>query len=420
MSTTRAFYRLLARVALALVALHFCTPTFAAEPESTTAEKTSSPWDFKKLSESPKIFEAPQVEGAGVRGIFYEGPAYKGKPTKVFAWYGVPADTKGKKVPAVVLVHGGGGSAFIHWVKMWNERGYAAIAMDTCGCLPGSDKGGGVTRPRHADGGPPGWGGFDQIDEPVEDQWTYHAVADVILAHSLIRSFAEVDADRTALTGISWGGYLTCIVSGIDSRFVCAVPVYGCGYLGENSAWLPNFEKMEKEKADKWLKLWDPSVYVKNAKMPLLWCDGTNDFAYPLDSLQKTYRLPSAERTLSIGVRMAHSHEAGQKPVSIHAYIDSFLNGGKPLIKITEQGVTANDHWAKFQSATPVEKAEFNYTVESSKWQSRKWETVPAKLDGNKAIGEIPADATVFYLNIFDNRGTFVSTQHVEVEAPKP
>ena len=85
---------------------------------------------------------------------------------------------------------------------------------------------------------------FGAIDQVPENQWTYHSVANVILAHSLIRTFKEVDAKRTAVTGISWGGYLTCIIAGLDSRFKAAVPVYGCGFLHENSFWLNNFAKM--------------------------------------------------------------------------------------------------------------------------------------------------------------------------------
>ena len=38
--------------------------------------------------------------------------------------------------------------------------------------------------------------------------------------------------------------------------------------------------------------LWDLSVYLAHAAMPFLWVTGANDFAYPLDSLQKSYRLP--------------------------------------------------------------------------------------------------------------------------------
>jgi hypothetical protein len=37
----------------------------------------------------------------------------------------------GRKVPGIVLLHGGGGTAFESWVKLWVDRGYAAIAIDT-------------------------------------------------------------------------------------------------------------------------------------------------------------------------------------------------------------------------------------------------------------------------------------------------
>ena len=69
-----------------------------------------------------------------------------------------------------------------------SSRGYAAIAMDTCGCVP---KGSYGKWQRHDAGGPPGWGDFEHADEPIEDQWPYHAVADVILAHSLLRAMPE-------------------------------------------------------------------------------------------------------------------------------------------------------------------------------------------------------------------------------------
>jgi hypothetical protein len=56
-------------------------------------------------------------------------------------------------------------------------------------------------------------------------------------AHSLLAAHPAVDADRIGLTGISWGGYMTCVVAGVDPRYKFAVPVYGCGFLALNSAW---------------------------------------------------------------------------------------------------------------------------------------------------------------------------------------
>jgi hypothetical protein len=93
------------------------------------------------------------------------------------------------------------------------------------------------------------------------------------------------------------------------------VPVYGCGFLGENSAWLADFKKMGEARAARWLSMWDPSVYLPRAKLPMLWVTGTNDFAYPMDSLQKSYRLPSGPRALCITVRMPHGHGGpGENP----------------------------------------------------------------------------------------------------------
>ena len=46
-----------------------------------------------------------------------------------------------------------------------------------------------------------------------------------------------MDRRRIGITGISWGGYLTCIVAGLDDRLKVAVPVYGCGFLGDDSVW---------------------------------------------------------------------------------------------------------------------------------------------------------------------------------------
>ena len=62
---------------------------------------------------------------------------------------------------------------------------------------------------RIPDGGAPGWGGMDQLDQPITDQWTYQATSAVVLANSLLRTQPQVDPDRIGLTGISWGGYLS-------------------------------------------------------------------------------------------------------------------------------------------------------------------------------------------------------------------
>ncbi len=372
------------------------------------------PWPLERLQAAPAFQPATEFKEKDVQAVYFDGLPYHGQPTRVFAWYALPTLKPGQRCPAMVLVHGGGGTAFAAWVRLWTSRGYAAIAMDTCGAMP---KGSYGKWERHELGGPPGWGGFESLEEPIEDQWTYHAVADVMLAHSLIRSFPEVDPERTGLTGISWGGYLTCITAGVDARFKFAVPVYGCGFLGDNSAWLEQFKQMGADKTGRWLALWDPSIYLSHAAMPMLWVTGTNDFAYPMDSLRKSYRLPKGSRTLCIRIRMPHGHGgAGENPEEIHTFADSFFESAPALPALVTQGRDGREVWAKFRSPEPLKQAELVFTKDLGKWQDRKWESLPAALDA--ATGEtrttLPDGVKVYYFNAITSSGLVVSSEHEE------
>lgn len=386
----------------------------------TGLAQQAGPWDQKALFKTPQVFDAPEFATNGVKAIFYEGVPYQGKPTRVFAYYAIPQVEPGKKVPGIVLVHGGGGSAFIRWVKLWNSRGYAAISMDTCGAVSGNAYGQEMTgHVRHTQGGPAGWGGFDKVDDPVQDQWTYHAVADVLLGHSLLRSFPEVDADRIGITGISWGGYLTCIAASLDDRFAFAVPVYGCGFLGDNSAWLGDFKNMGAERSKKWLSLWDPSVYLAQARVPFLWVTGSNDFAYPLDSLQKGYHLLKVPHALCIRLRMPHGHgEAGENPAEILAFAEQTLSHRPLLPTFTSVKREGRKVTATFVSGlSTVVRAELNYTLDGGTWKDRKWESTGVTLNSCSGVvqAEIPEKATVYYLNLVTEKEYVISSEHEEL-----
>ena len=371
-------------------------------------------WDTENLTRPPKTFAAPGIEAHGVKAVFIENEPYHGGETRVFAWMGVPETSGGGQCPAMVLLHGGGGTAFAEWVRLWNARGYAAIAIDQCGCIPRAAADGSWSRHDHA--GPPGWdASFAGVNEAVTDQWPYHAVTVALRAHSLIASQPGVDLERIGVTGISWGGYLTCLVAGVDRRLKCAVPVYGCGFLGENSVWNDTvFPSRKREDIERWLGLWDPSGYLPSAGMPFCWVSGTNDFAYPLDSLRKSYRLPSGERTLCIRPAMPHGHEAGWAPREIGAFADAVLAGGTPLARITGTGYADGVLWAAFESPRAVVRAELLYTRAEGYWSDRAYNSLPVTvLPGARRVeAQVPPKATVYFINLYDDRGCVVSTEH--------
>lgn len=378
------------------------------------------PWEIDLLKKTPKVFPAPEVAVEGLQSLYFEGLPYRGKTTRVFALYGLPANVQGRKVPGIVLVHGGYGTAYADWVKLWNSRGYAAIAFDHFGGIPLKNASG-TGWQSHPDAGPSqsanGW-----KDEPPTDQWMYHAVADTMLATSLLASFPEVDGNKIGVTGISWGGVVSCIAAGLDDRLKYAAPVYGCGFISFDSRDGSQFvgATQSPEKVKRWRELWDPARYLPSARLPMLWVDGTNDFAFTLRALQSSYLAAPGPRTLSTRVRMQHGHGGpGESPEEIRAFADSIVNGGTPLARITGQGMENGEAWVEYQSGIPLASATLNFTRDSGTWQKLLWESLPATVDEarRRASARVPDGATAWFINLADKRNLIVSG---ELQTPQP
>jgi dienelactone hydrolase len=377
-----------------------------------TSLPETTPWDLNELSRAP-TFDWSDAKSP-IRALHYQGEPFRGNPTRVFAYYATPGSLSGNtfadvSLPAVVLVHGGGGTAFKDWVALWASRGYAAIAMDLSGR--------GADRQRLDDGGPEQTDEFKfgQIDAPVHEQWPYHAVANVIRAHSLLRSFPEVDESRTAVTGISWGGYVTCIVAGLDRRFRAAVPVYGCGFLDKAGAWAPKLQSMNPERRDTWTQLWDPASYLGSAEIPVFLLTGTNDHFYSLDSHARTCRLPNRQtRNLRVTIGMPHSHQAGWVPREIGMFIDQHLCGATPLPVVDRPEMVDDSVEAAVTSASELVSANLHYTTSIAEVKDRPWRSAPAEINENRIVCDLLAPETsAWFVTVTDNRGATVSSEVV-------
>ncbi len=407
MSSLQGLRGIFAMILLAaFCAILSCAP--AAVKTTTTAAPV---WNIGELSRPP-VYEWID-RTSPIRSLYYRGARYHDRDTRVFAYYATPGSLAGnpaldRKLPCVVLVHGGGGHAFSEWVELWAKRGYAAIAMDHVGCGPGGVK-------LH-DGGPgqDDDAVFFDIEGPPGDMWTHQAVSAVILAHSLVRTFPEVDPSRTAITGISWGGYLTCIVAGLDHRFKAAAPIYGCGFLADDSAWLGTFAKMSGEQRTAWTRLFDPSRYAGSAAAQMFFVNGTNDFAYPLDSYTRTYDLVGSPKNIRITVNMPHSHTDGWAPSEIGLFIDSHLRGGIPLPKVETPRIENGRITAKIAAKTHITGADYHFTTDTGAVNARTWLTRPAVIQGKAIIADAPSPGTtIWFLTVRDERGAVVSSEPV-------
>ena len=94
-------------------------------------EKPETYWDFQQLKQAPAYREAtfPESQYKGLKAILYDcfQPNDEGAK-EVFAYIGYP-DTPMPEggYPGVVLVHGGGGTAYGWAVDLWRSYGYAVI-----------------------------------------------------------------------------------------------------------------------------------------------------------------------------------------------------------------------------------------------------------------------------------------------------
>jgi len=363
----------------------------------------------------------------GVEPIWIEGEMWQGKPTRVFAWWGLPKGASAaSKVPAMVLVHGGGGTAFATWVKRWTDRGYAAIAMDNCGGAPRGERDGKV-HPRHDWSGPYGW--QDKRGYPegaLRDQWPYQAVASVIRCHSFLRSRPEVDAERTGITGISWGGYLTSITMGVDHRFKFAAPVYGCGWYDLN---MPVWKSVAGggEHFAAWLENWDAKHYIGGTKCPVLSCNGALDKYYSVEMTRRSTEALAKEVPAHLCIRhkMTHAHPPAGDPKEIAAWADHYLKGAARPLSVVDAKLNGNRLDVQLKAGEDVAvSAEFLYAKEAYQASpekeyspKREWTIVPIadfKRGATELSVAVPDEAKLCFVNVTAISGLVATSPIVE------
>jgi len=387
--------------------------------EAEGAADPTSIWNRSELYRVPKTWDNQGPFKGEVTPMWIEGEPFKGRQTRVFAFVGLPeCASVSNKVPGIVLVHGGNGTAYPEWVRLWVRRGYAAIAVDNCGQLPvlGTDR----TWMANPDGGPRGWGGtaVKHIDEPVKDQWMYHAVAASVRAHSYLRSLDCVDTAHIGVTGISWGGVQTCILAAVDDRFAYAAPVYGCGFNGETGGLMS--EECVGSRGPDWASVWDPARFLPFAKIPFLWVDGTNDFAFELDRVMRSAALTKGPSYFCTRLRMVHAHGApGEAPQEILAFADSFARGGRGLVRLSVPTMDDGTMTVRFDgNGRKLVRAELLWTGDGPavKAADRNWHAMAVERfdpESGCVCIPLPREAVQACLNLIDEDGLIHSSRTV-------
>ena len=367
------------------------------------------------LTNAPKIHLVKGSKSSdNPRAIFFDALPWKGKSTRAYGWLGMPK-SNGSKVPAVVLVHGGGGSAFKEWVERWNEQGFAAISIAVEGQTDrkvDNDDGKKIWH-RHPWAGPSRVGIFGDSDEPLTDQWMYHAVSQTILAHTLMRTLPEVDSSKVGLMGVSWGGIITSIVMGIDSRFAFAIPVYGCGYLNEAD----NHYKGALENNSDYLNGWEAGLRLTKAKMPSLWFSWPGDKHFPMEILKKSYLKQTGPNVVSLVPDMGHGHRPAWSRPESYAFAREIVNSGETWCQHLSSGVLDKQAYARFKTSRSLDQALLVNSTETGFTGNRKWIQTPIRLTQKNDIWladwPLPKGTTGWFINV-EADGLIVSSHYHE------
>ena len=377
-------------------------------------------WDLPALFKPPKIHRTEARPARGLRSFFYEGADYKGKPARFFAYYGLPAgEPPSGGWPGIVCAHGGGGTAYPDWVRKWNGRGYAAVAMDLEGHLPGGKhfgvEGGFPVGEGHSGAGPSRIDWFGDRDLPDREQWFYQAVAGVIRANSLLRTSKRVNNKKIGLTGISWGGTIVSAVAGLDSRFAFVVPVYGGGFIHESdnpglAQWFPP-KNMTRSQLSEYRRKWDPSAHLPHAKMPILWVTSVADPVFQIDIFARSAQAAGGESTLCLRPWMIHGHGNGwNDAVEIEHFADSIVKDGPPIPKLGRPKVNSSKRIVRTKiQGKEITEAWIYFTNSKGTWKSRKWHFIQCSIAERELVSQkpLPRDATAFFVYVFKDVGGF-------------
>jgi cephalosporin-C deacetylase-like acetyl esterase len=248
-----------AALAVALIGLALGGSSASAQIPSLFAYDTSAPLDVRQAS-------ARTAAGVRVVELTYASP----KGGRVPATLVVPvAETR---APAVVFQHGAGDASrgdFLAEAQDLARSGVASLLVDAP-----------FNRPPYRP-----WLTFAPRDRASYVQ----NVVDLRRAVDLLAAREEIDAERVALVGFSYGGVLAGILAGVERRFDAVAVLSGPGRITsflarEGQSWVrsaaPGRQAARRAQLARYLahmRAVDAVPYVGRATVPLLFQFGRQD-----------------------------------------------------------------------------------------------------------------------------------------------
>lgn len=367
-------------------------------------------WDVptnEVKAQTVRVYTQRQIR---VEEVYYLSRPYKRNPVKIFGYYCYPI-YRSRKLPAILLLHGGGGVASLPRALGWASRGYVVLAID----LPGK----GENRRRSRSTGP----NMDvsvllRTQPDLSYNYLIHAVAAARNGITYLSRRKEVDPNRIGMIGLSWGGVITLLTNGQDNRLKAAVNVFGAGYIAEGCTWEEIFSSMPALDKQLWDEYLDPKNFLASQHAPILFISGTNDHCYYLPTLQKSYEEVTVPKKIWLIPNLRHKFLSPAQSPAL-AWLDQKLKYGgtfpEAIILPPFQKGSNIIIPVKVKVCSEVKSIKLCYTPGGpTQWTIKKWKELFPRAQGGIYYFAIPFSLVqpeiLFYASVKDNRGGASST----------
>ena len=360
-----------------------------------------------------------------MHSFYFSGEVCDGETVRVYAIYGVPKHCR-KKLPALLHIHGGGQTAFVHWLNFWNERGYAALSFDWGGEW-------GEQRPY-----PAIWGerlkhcnnrhGSDKIcavhPSPRESSW-YHWALVSRRALTVLERQKEVDPKRLGIFGISMGGTIVWNVAGMDRRVKAACAIYGVGWNSYPADKYENDPKATDPDSLTWRRTMAPESYASLVKCPTLFLNASNDQHGKMDRSFETLNAMRTPWRIGYTPRYRHHIAEAQGRLLPH-WMDTCLRGGPELPQSPRGEMSLDPDGVPLLRVSPdaadeVSRVEVFYAIKNAYPLSRYWRDATVRKKKLHWLATLPVLNTKHRLFAFANvhyRAGFALTSNFEAVIP--
>ncbi|MSP12343.1 MAG: S9 family peptidase [Chloroflexi bacterium] len=196
-------------------------------------------------------------------------------------WIIKPPDfDPGRRYPLIVNIHGG---PHVMWGpsfrSIWHDhQAFAAAGYVVFYCNPRGSEGYGST-----------------FQDAIHGNWGEAEMDDILSGVDYLGARGFIDPARMAITGGSYGGYMTVWIIGHDQRFACAAALRGVYHLRAFYGVTDAFELVELEfDGNPWEmdeKLWhhSPLAYAHKIRTPLFISHAELDYRVPISDAEQLY-----------------------------------------------------------------------------------------------------------------------------------